>query len=1203
MSQNKHHHKESFFSSWAVDNRTTVYVLTFIIVLMGIYSFFSMPRESFPEVVQNNIYISSVYPGNSAEDVEKLITKELEDKFKNVSGVNKVTSNSFQDYGLIIVEFDEKIPLAEAKQRIKDKVDEAKGDPDWPSMDSGSKVEPSVFDLNISEEFPILNINLKGNYNKFTLKQYAEDIKDDLEDIPEIKEATILGVDDNEVEVAVDLYKMNAAGVSFDDLIMAIRNENVTISGGNLISEGNRENVRIKGQISKPSDLDNFVIKPGVRIRDIATVAFKEKEKTTYARESGEDVVMIDLKKRAGTNMISAIDQAKVRLEKAKTTYLPQDLQVTLTSDQSSDVEHQVNELANHILIGILLVMAVLSFSMGLKNALFVGTAIPLSMLIAFAVLHMFGITLNTMVLFAMVMGLGMLVDDGIVVVDNVYANMEKGYARREASKFGIGEIAFPVITSTLTTVFAFLPMLLWPGIMGEFMKYFPITISVTLMASLFVAMIINASMTGGGMTLENKNLTQGQAKKYTIIFMLVMVFFWLLFLLRIMFEDVFTVKGFLATIWNLISNKQTATMFSVLGVLAIAAIWLYKGFFHDKIEHFQYTFFPNLAKKYQAFVENLLNGKKPRNAFLGVIGVLVLSFVVFGVMMGIGRSKVLFFPENIPKQTIVYMEYPQGTDIGKTNQSTKQVEASILNVLNKYKENNGVNYLVESVVTQVGKGAINPQVDTGSQADTPFKSKITVTYVEFGKRRGINTAEVMEDIRKAIPDIPGFNYTVEKDANGPPVGYPVSIELKGDDYDQLLVEAHKMITFINGQGIQGIEKLQSDINKESPELLIDINRETAGNLGVNTALTGITLRRALFGQDISTYKDTDDDYDISVRLQEDQRRNTSLLFNQPITLHGENGPVLVPMSTFATMQEANTFNKIKRKDNTRTIMVYSGVLKDYNSNEIVQKIQSALKNYQTADGVTYTFGGEQEEQGKNLNFLLFALFLAMAMVTSIIVFQFNSLSKTLIIITTILLSFSGVFLGLSIFGMDFVILMTMMGIISLAGVVVKNGIVLMDFFVLKLDEKVAEKGVETHDDLELEEVKQIIVESGKERLRPVLLTAITAILGLIPLAIGLNFDVASFLTTLDPHFSLGGDNVAFWGPLAWTIIFGLSFATFLTLIIVPVMFYIISKRKISARRKYMQRHENDAEEQAREVERLKKLYPAEFEMHKRNTE
>ncbi|KMQ71499.1 efflux RND transporter permease subunit [Chryseobacterium koreense] len=1177
MSENTHHHKESFISSWAVDNRTTVYVLTFIIVILGIYSFFSMPRESFPEVVQNNIYISSIYPGNSAEDVEKMITKKLEDKYKNVSGITKVTSNSFQDYSLITVEFDPKVKIAEAKQRIKDKTDEAKGDQEWPNLDNGSKVEPSVFDLNISEEFPILNINVKGDYPKYNLRQFARLIKDDLENIPEVKEATILGVDNNEVEIAVDIFKMNAAGVSFDQVINAIKNENITISGGNLITVGNRENVRIKGQISKPSDIESFMVKPGVRIRDIAKVSFQEKEKTTYARESGKDVVMINLKKRAGTNMISAIDQAKEKIEKAKETYLPKDVEITLTSDQSSAVEHQVNELANHILIGILLVMGVLSFSMGMKNALFVGTAIPLSMLIAFAILQNAGITLNTMVLFAMVMGLGMLVDDGIVVVDNVYANMEKGLPRRLASKFGIGEIAFPVITSTLTTVFAFLPMLLWPGIMGQFMKYFPITISVTLMASLFVALVINASMTAGSMSLENRNITSKQAKKYTMIFGILIVVFGILRLVT-------GIKYFLGVV--------------TVSVLGILAIWLYKGFFHDKIEHFQFTFFPRLAEKYQKFIEKLLVGKKPRNAFFLVVGILIFSFLLYGAMMGIGRSKVLFFPENIPRQTIVYMEYPQGTDIGKTNHATKQVEGKILNVLNQYKdENTGKNYLVESMVTTVGKGAINPQVDAGSQADTPFKSKIVVTYVEFAKRRGVNTADVMEQIRKAIPNIPGFIYTVEKDANGPPVGFPISIELKGDDYDELLGESKKMIKFINEQGISGIEKLQSDINKESPEMIIDIDRETAGNLGISTAYTGISIRRALFGQNISTFKDLKEDYDIAVRMQEDQRRNLNLLFSQPIVLTGPHGVVQVPISTFAKTKEENTFNKIKRKDNTRTIMIYSGVLKGYNANEIVQKIQTSLKNYQTPQDITYRFGGEQEEQGKNMNFLLFALFLAMALVTSIIVFQFNSLSKTLIIMTTILLSFAGVFLGLSIFGMDFVILMTMMGIISLAGVVVKNGIVLMDFFVLKLDEKVHEKGVETHDDLELEEVKEIIVQSGKERLRPVLLTATTAILGLIPLAIGLNFDVASFLTELNPHFSLGGDNVAFWGPLAWTIIFGLSFATFLTLIIVPVMFYIVSKRKINARRKYVKRHEHDAEDEAAEIERLKALYPEQFHL------
>ncbi|MFC6268767.1 efflux RND transporter permease subunit [Frigoriflavimonas asaccharolytica] len=1174
MSENKHHQKEFWLSSWAAENRTTVFFLTAIILLLGAFSYNAMPRESFPEVVQNNIYISSVFPGNSAEDIEKLITKELETKFKNVSGVQKVTSNTFQDYSLIIVEFDANLTVEESKVRIKDKVDEAKGDQDWPTTDSGSKVDPSVFDLNISEEVPILNINLKGNYQSFTMKQFAEDLKDDLEDIPQIKEATIVGADDNEVEVALDLFKMNAAGVSFDQVINAIKNENITISGGNLVTDGNRTNVRIKGQITSPTDLNNFIVKPGVKLQNIATVEFKEKEKTTFAREFGTDVVMIDLKKRSGTNMIEAIDQAKIKIENAQKTYLPQDLNVSLTSDQSDDVTHQVNELANHILIGILLVMFVLSFSMGLKNALFVGTAIPLSMMIAFAVLQNAGVTLNTMVLFAMVMGLGMLVDDGIVVVDNVYANMEKGLPRLLASKYGIGEIAVPVISSTLTTVFAFLPMLLWPGIMGEFMKYFPITISVTLLASLFVALVINAAMTSSSMSLENKNLSKSGAQKYTIIFGALAVVFGIL-------RIVFGVPFFLGI-----------TTFSVI---AIGAIWLYKLWMHDKIEHFQHTFFPNLAKKYQKFLRNLLVGKKPRYWFLGVFGVLVFSFVLYGAMMGIGRSKVLFFPENMPKQTFIYMEYPQGTDISKTNEGTKIVEQKVINALKKYDEK-GKNWLVESFVTQVGKGAINPQVDAGSQAETPFKSKITVTYVEFAKRRGVNTSDVMEEIRKAVPDVPGLTYTVEKDANGPPVGYPVSIELKGDDYDALLAESGKMIKFINGQGISGIEKLQADINKESPELIMDINRETAGNLGVSTAYTGITLRRALFGQEISTFKDVNDDYDIAIRLKEDQRQNRSLLFNQPITLQGKDGPVQVPMSTFTTIKDENTFNKIKRKNNTRTIMVYSGITGDANSNEVVAKIKTSLANYKTPEGISYTFGGEQEEQGKNLNFLLFALFLALSAVTAIIVYQFNSISKTLIIMVTILLSFAGVFLGLAIFGMDFVILMTMMGIISLAGVVVKNGIVLMDFFVLKLDEKIIEEGVETHDDLTLEEVKEIIIESGKERLRPVLLTATTAILGLIPLAIGLNFDIASFLTTLNPHFSLGGDNVAFWGPLAWTIIFGLSFATFLTLIIVPVMFYMISKRKIARRTKYLAKHSHDAEDSAAQLQRMKELYPDEFE-------
>ena len=663
--------------------------------------------------------------------------------------------------------------------------------------------------------------------------------------------------------------------------------------------------------------------------------------------------------------------------------------------------------------------------------------------------------------------------------------------------------------------------------------------------------MIINASMTCASMTLKDENLTTETNKKLTIIFGGI---------------------GLLGLILGIFVGKAYFAL-ATLSVLAIAAIWLYKNYFFGKIVHFQETFFPDLELKYQDFLRKLLDGK-PKKALMYVVGLLVASFVIMGISFATKWTKVLFFPDSMPKQMYVYMDFPQGTDIGKTNQATKVIEKSILNTISKFKDKKtGENFLIESMVTQVGKGAVNPQVDAGSQAETPHKSKITINFVEFADRRGVDTKEVLEEIRTTVPQIAGANITVEQQASGPPVGYPISIELKGDDYNQLIDESQRLIAFINSKNISGIEKLQADVNKDSPELIIDIDREVAGNMGVSTAYTGITLRRAMFGQEISTFKDIKDDYQIAVRLQEDQRKNQSALFNQPITFQNNKGQLLqIPISTFARFNVEKTFSKIKRKANTRTIMVYSNITKDANANEIVQKLRQDMKNYQLPDGVSFKFAGEQEEQGKYQNFLFMALFLAMRLVTGIIVFQFNSLSKTFIIMTTILLSFSGVFLGLTVFKMDFVILMTMMGIISLAGVVVKNGIVLMDFFVLRLDEKIAEKGVETHDDLSIDEVKEVIIESGKARLRPVLLTATTAVLGLIPLAIGLNFDIWSFLTTLNPHLSIGGDNVAFWGPLAWTIIFGLTFATFLTLLIVPVMFYLVSKLKIRRRAKKLEK-------------------------------
>lgn len=1140
-----HQNKEFSISSWAIENRVTVYIFTALIVITGLIAYVTMPREDFPEIIENKVYISSIFPGNSAEDVEKLIIKPLEKEIKNISGVDKITASSFQDYGMIIVEFADKVGIEEAKTKIKDKVDIVKADNDWPNLDNGSKVDPSVFELNISEEVPILNINLKGDYTTQQLKKYGEKLQDDIEEIPEVKKVDILGVDDKEVEIAVDIFKMTAAQVSFDDIQNAVKYENMTLSGGNLISQGSRNNIRIVGEIKDPKELENVIVKHNggtVYLKDIATVSFKEKEKTTYARESKKEVVMLNVKKRSGQNMISAIELVKEKIKEAQENYLPKNLNIELTNDQSSRVEHQVDELSNHIIFGIVLVMIVLMFTMGLRNSLFVGAAIPLSMMIAFTLLAAFGKTLNTMVLFGLVMGLGLLVDDGIVVVDNVFANMKKGMSRMQASKIGIGEIAWPVISSTATTLMAFLPFALWPGTMGKFMIYFPITLTVTLTASLFVAMVINAAMTGGSMDIEDKNISKKSIKRYTIIFTVVGLFF--------------------AILGNShVYDNKLLRGIGHLAIISLVLMWLYRIKLYQWTQDFQHSFFPRLEEKYKVFLAKILTGSNAWKSLIGIIGMLFLSFILLGIF----PRKVLFFPENIPNQVIAYIEYPQGTDIEKTNKATLYVENQILDIMKKYIDpKTHENYLAESIVSQVGVGAGNPNVDAGSANETPFKGKVTVNFSEFKFRRGVKTEEILEEIRAKVKGIAGAKVTVEKDANGPPAGYPISIQLTGSDYDQMLIEADKMIVFVNSKNIPGIERLNVDVNKESPELEVKVDRVNAGSLGVSTGQLGFNLRRSVYGQEISTYKEGDDDYNIVVRMQEDQRKNENVLFNQSLTFRNQaNGQMMqVPISAVSNTEKTTTYNQIKRKNYKRIMTIYSNVLTGYNGDEITKQIETELKSYKLPKGITYSFSGVQEEQGKNQSFLMYALFLAMAGITLIIVLQFNSVSKTIVILFTVLLSFSGVFYGYVIANMDFVILMTMMGIISLAGIVVKNGIVLMDFFVLLLDKKVAEKGVESHDDLTLDEIKEIIIESGKSRLRPVLLTALTAVLGLIPLAIGLNFDFFGLVTDFNPHLYMGGDNVIFWSPLAWTIIFGLTYATVLTLVMVPVMFFLVKRVK-----------------------------------------
>ncbi len=1142
----KNTEKEFGLSSWAINNKTTMYVLIAVIFYIGVSAFFSMPRENFPEVNETKIYVSSVFPGNTAEDIEKLITDPLEDKLKSVSNVVEITSTSQEDYSMVVVEFDEDISVEQAKQKVKDEIDTETSGEDWPTFND-AKVEPDVFDLSLSEEMPILNINISGDYPVEKLKDFAEYLQDEIEDIQEIKKADIRGAQEKEVEVAVDIYKMMAADVTFNDVIGAIRNGNVTMSAGNLITSGQRRTIRIIGEIEKPSELNNFVVKAengnAIYLKDIATVTFKEEDKNTFAREFEKPVVMLDVKKRAGKNMVAAAEQIQLIVQEAKDNIFPQDLEVTITNDQSPKTIGQVDDLVNNIIFGIILVVTVLMFFLGFKNAIFVGFAIPMSMFMSLMILNLLGHSLNTMVLFGLIMGLGMLVDNGIVVVENVYRLMdEEGMGRIEAAKKGISEIAFPIIISTATTVAAFIPLGLWPGIMGDFMMILPITLSVVLGSSLFVAIFFNSVLVSQFMSIEDKDMPLKQIIKTTSIIAIIGV-------LILLFGGAYRGLG-------------------TLMIFTAIMLWFYRWFIRKWANNFQTKTLVRLERWYEKKLRWALSGWKPYALTIGTFTLLILAFVAFGASLGSQRTKVEFFPDNKPNQIIVYIEYPEGTAIEKTNAITKEIEKHVVTVLNsaQYMDKNH-NFMVESAVSQVGAGAGNAQTDMGSAAETPHKAKITASMREYKFRRGEDSELLRQKVQSSLVGIyPGVLISVEKDVNGPPAGSPINIEIEGDDYNELIAVAENMREFINTKNIPGIDELKINVNKDKPTMRVAVDREKAGELGVSALQVGQQLRNSIFGSKAGIYKEDGDDFDIYVRFNEDIRYNTSALFNQNITFRDNTGQLKsVPVSAVTKYENNSGFNAIKHKDTKRVVTIYSALSPGFtDAGVIVAQVQNEMKNYEgLPENVKVDYTGQIEEQNKQMTFLVGAFFTGLGLIFFILIFQFNSISKPTIIMLAIFLSFIGVFGGIVITGSAFVIMMTMVGIISLAGIVVNNGVVLLDYAQLLIDRKKNDLNLGKEDYLEEDDLFESIVKAGKARLRPVLLTAITTILGLIPLAIGLNINFFTLFSEFNPHIYMGGDNVVFWGPLAWTVIYGLFVATFLTLIVVPILFYLVTRFKM----------------------------------------
>ncbi|MFK7755433.1 MAG: efflux RND transporter permease subunit [Flavobacteriales bacterium] len=1119
-------------SNISIDNRTTVYVITAIIVLAGWLAYSGLPKEAFPEVVMPEIYINTPYPGNSPTEIEKLISSPLEKELNGITGVDDITSTSVEGFSSVKVLFDFSVTPDEALLKVKDKVDIVKADPDFPK---DLPADPNVFASNMSEFAPVMNINLSGNYSVEELEKYAERLEDEIEKVPEINKVELRGVTDKEISIEVNPLEMNARELSFNDIAGAIQQENLTISGGDVVQDDFRRAVKVEGRFTSPEEISNVIIKREnqdvVYLHEIAEVRFREKDKESYAREFNQSVVMLDVFKRSGENLLTASDQIQEIVKNAQEEYLPENIGVSITNDQSDQTRTQVDELVNSIIFGVMLVVGVLLFFLGLRNAIFVGIAIPLSMLLSFSILSFIGFTLNVMVLFSLVMALGMLVDNGIVVVENIYRLMDEGMKPIPAAKQGVGEVALPIIASTATTLAAFFPLILWPGIMGEFMKYLPITLIVVLASSLFVALVINPVFTSVFMKVEEKKINKAKASKIALV----------MIILGVLFSFVLTWFGTL--------------------LLAGAILVLLNAFVFEKgTELFQKGLLPRLENFYEKFLGWALRGWNSALVFWGTFGLLIFSIV----LMVVAPPKILFFPENEPNYLNVYAEMPIGTDIDKTNEIATIIEERVDSLLRKaYLDEGGELTVVKSVIGQVGNGTSDP-MEGPALGPTPNKARINVSFIKNGERGEYTTAQIQDTIRHILSDIKGIDIVVAKDPAGPPQGAPIQVELSGEDYLALVVEAKAVKAKIEASPISGYEELKIDVNLDKPELLIDYDRNKARRFDLSTGQIGDALRTSIFGKEISTFKYKDEDYPINIRFQEQFRTDVSSILDQSITFRDPtNGKIKsVPISAVASVKKQSSFNQVKRKDLDRVVNITSNVAGDGNATEIVTQITELLKDHKLPQGVNIRFTGQQEEQAKEMSFLSSALGIAVFLILLIIVAQFNSISTPLIILFSVLFSLTGVFFGLQLFQMEFVIMMTMIGIISLAGVVVNNAIVLIDYTNLIRARKRVELGLAEDEHVPFEHIRPAIIEGGKTRLRPVLLTAITTVLGLFPLAVGLNIDFVGFLSTYDANVYVGGDNTIFWGPMSYTIIFGLTFATFLTLIVVPVMYLFLAKKK-----------------------------------------
>jgi multidrug efflux pump subunit AcrB len=1125
--------KEFGPTTWSIKNKTSIYLVILFVSLAGIYQFVTLPKEQFPDIVIPTIYVQTVYVGNSPKDIENLVTRPIEKQIKSITGakIKKFTSNSQQDFSAIMVEFDTQVKTEIALQKVKDATDKAKQD-----LPKDLTIEPTVLEVSFSEQ-PIMSVNLSGDFDLPRLKKYADDLKDKLENLTQINRVDIVGAPEREFQINLDNYRAQSAGVTFDDITYAIQRENMDISGG-LLEVGNmKRTLQLKGQLKTAGDIANIIVRntsgAPIYLKDIATIADTTKERESFARLDGKNVVTLNIIKRSGENLIETSDGVKKIVEEGKGSIYPNNLKAVISGDQSIKTRSSFNELVNSIIIGFILVLIVLMFFMGVVNAFFVALSVPLSMFVAFVFLpgadlivgtH---VTLNFIVLFALLFGLGIIVDDAIVVIENTHRIFVEGKGKlsvTSAARMAAGEVFIPVLAGTITTLAPFFPLLFWPGIIGKFMVYLPTMLIFTLAASLVVAFIMNPVF---AVDFMNHPETDSKEPKSAI----------------------FKKKGFwIAVGLGILLDIAGAPFFGNLLIVFMLLVVLNKYFITDAIHNFQNKALPWIMNHYESLLKWALKGWRPVHLLIGIIALFFVSLFVFvGSIIG-GRIPVTFFPKGDPNQLFVYLKLPVGSDVRYTDSITRVLEGRVNKVLGT--ENGKTNPIVESIISNVAVNAADPT--SGDRTTRSELGRIQVSFVEYEKRHGVSTAPYLEKVRQAVQGIPGSEISVNQESGGPPTDPPINIEIASEDFDAMIKTASSLKNYLDSIRVPGVEELKMDVDLKNPEITLSIDRERALIEGVSTAQIGMQIRTALFGKEISKIKEGKEEYKIQLRNNAIQRKSLTDLLNMRISFRdmASGGAVKnIPISALVKVDPTSTLGSVKRKNQKRLITLRSNVLttEGYNATGVNQVIGKHIANFKgVTDAVTIKQTGEGEQQAETVAFLGKALLIALMLILFTLVLQFNSVSKSVIILSEILFSVIGVFLGFAITGMEVSGLMTGLGIVGLAGIVVKNGILVIEFA-----DELRSRGMKTRD---------AIIQAGKTRIIPVLLTAVAAILGFIPIAIGFNINFITLFSELNPHIFLGGDSVAFWKPLSWTIIFGLAFAFFMTLIIVPSM-YLIAER------------------------------------------